>query len=77
MSLQNGCISTGPQAITGFVQEGGAAQCYVNLPATGLYAVSITSTCVEMTISDGAGKVLKSSLTVKSSRAQNVASLGA
>jgi hypothetical protein len=59
------------------VQEGGVAQCYVNAPATGLYAISITSTCVEMTISDDDGKVLKSSLTVKSSRAQNIASLGA
>lgn len=75
VSLQNGCISTGPEAITGIVQDVGATQCFVNMPATGTYAVTITTTCVEMTIATASGTALKSSLSVKANRAQNIASL--
>jgi hypothetical protein len=62
IALQNGCVSTGPEAITGVTQQlelVETVQCIVNLPAAGPYVVSVTATCVEMSITAPDGKALK------------------
>lgn len=67
IAIQSGCISTGPQAITGMVQTQtetsiSTAQCFINLPASGTYSASISATCVTLTItSDTSGKALEPS----------------
>lgn len=66
IALQNGCVSTGPEAITGVTQQLElieTVQCIVNLPETGPYFITVTATCVDMTITAPSGKALKSNLT--------------
>jgi hypothetical protein len=73
IALQNGCVSTGPEAITGVTQQLSSVdtvQCIVNLPTTGSYAVTVTATCVVMSINSPAGALLKSSLSLQSTRAR-------
>lgn len=73
IALQNGCVSTGPEAITGVTQqleEVETVQCIVNLPAAGPYFITVTATCVDMTITAPNGKALRSSLTPEATLAR-------
>lgn len=66
IALQNGCVSTGPEAITGVTQQltdVQTVQCTVNLPIGQPYVVTVTATCVELTITAPSGLALTSKLT--------------
>lgn len=63
-SLQNGCVGTGAEAwLTAQVQDINVVQCFYRLPTTTTnYAVSVTATCVDLTIvSPVSGQALKAS----------------
>jgi hypothetical protein len=76
IALQNGCVSTGPEAITGVTQQLElieTVQCIVNLPAAGPYFMTVTATCVEMTITAPTGKALRSNATPEATLARVIA----
>lgn len=73
IALQNGCVSTGPEAITGVTQQLElieTVQCIINLPQAGPYFLTVTATCVEMTITAPDGKALRSNLTPEATLAR-------
>lgn len=79
-SLQNGCVSGGPEAITSVIQQVDTVQCFINAPnpANPAWVSSVTSTCVDLTITAASGKALVATVpkvSASSSRGQTIASL--
>lgn len=79
-SLQNGCVSGGSEAVTAVIQQIGTVQCFINapIPANPGWISSVTSTCVDLSITSSvSGKALVSTLlkpSAMTSRAQAIAS---
>lgn len=73
IALQNGCVSTGAEAITGVTQQltdVQTVQCITNLPLGQDYVVTVTATCVELAITAPGNTVLKSKQTAQATRGQ-------
>lgn len=61
IALQQGCASTGPQALTATIQQADTAQCYYNAPVgipAGGWTGTVSATCVDMTITAANGAKL-------------------
>jgi hypothetical protein len=66
VAIQAGCVGTGPQGwLISTVQDTNVLQCFYrippNPPQNTPYAVSVTGTCVELSVVSASGKVLKAS----------------